>query len=315
MTSDDYLLEIHNISKSFSGKDILNDISFSVNRGDFFGIIGPNGAGKSTLLDIMVTLTEKSGGNIRFKGSDVGKEKKYYRSRIGYVPQDICCYQDLTAYENMRYFANIYGCPSHKAKKMIDDLLSIVNLEESKHTLCKKLSGGMQRRLNIACSLVHDPELIILDEPVANLDHHQREDIWHLLSLINKSGKTIIISSHLLHDVNRMCNKVAFIFDGRTLFYGTPDELQSNFNQNFLVHLRTTPGNYKLILSSLRPVLTINEHNIENNNLIMNITNTNYAVHQMVHILDSLSEYIIDIDIDKPSLDDTFEEIIKRFEK
>lgn len=313
MVSDNPILELFSVSKSLSGKDIIKNVSFTVNKGDFFGLIGPNGAGKSSLLNTIVTLTRKTSGTIRFDESDVFEKTNHFRSNIGYVPQDLCFYQDLTVFENMTYSAKMYNTPKSKTKRMISELLSLVDLKTSKNLLAKNLSGGMQRRLNIACSLVHDPELIILDEPAANLDHHQREEIWRLLKLINHTGTTVIISSHLLHDMNRLCNRVAFMFNGSIFFVGTPQELQNKFRQNLIVHLCTIPGNYGMIISALEPILIINSHEIKDNILTMNITNTNYAIHQMVHILDNLGEYIIDIDIEKPSLDDTFEEIIRRF--
>ena len=313
MVSDDSLLELYHVSKSLSGKKIIKSASFAVNKGDFFGLIGPNGAGKSSLLDIVVTLSKKTGGTIYFKGHDISEMIDSFRTCVGYVPQQTCLYQDLTVSENMNYFAMMYGCQRSKSRRMINELLSLVDLKGSKNVPAKELSGGMQKRLNIACSLVHSPELVVLDEPAANLDHHQREDIWKLLMSINRRGVTIIISSHLLHDMNRLCNRVAFMFKGSVLFSGTPQELQDKFKRNIVVHLSTVPGNYGMIVSALRPVLIINRHEVKDNILTMNITNTNYAIHQMVHILDELGEYIADIEVEKPSLDDTFEEIIRRF--
>ena len=313
MDSDNSLLELYRVSKKLSGKRIIRSASFAVNKGDFFGLIGPNGAGKSSLLNIIVTLAKKTSGTIYFKGRDTTKKTNSYRKSIGYAPQHTCFYKELTVLENMNNFAMMYDCKKNKSRHTINELLSLVDLKESKNILAKDLSGGMQRRLNIACSLIHNPELVILDEPAANLDHHQREEIWKLLTSINQRGVTIIISSHLLHDMNRLCNRVAFMFKGSVLFTGTPQELQDKFKRNVIVHLSTVPGNYGMIISALRPALIINSHDVKDNILTMNITNTNYAIHQMVHILDELGEYIADIEVEKPSLDDTFEEIIRRF--
>lgn len=219
------IVEINNLVKIY-GKDhrAVDGVSLKLEKGKMYGLLGPNGAGKSTLINVLVGLYKPNEGSVSIFGANSGDIKKY-ADKLGYVPQNIAIYDNLTAYENVEFFAGIYGYKGNENKKRCEEVLSFVGLLEYKNTLAKNFSGGMQRRLNIACALVNQPELIIFDEPTVGIDPQSRNHILESIIELNKKGVTVIYTSHYMEEVERLCNYIYIMDDGKIIAEGSKEKL------------------------------------------------------------------------------------------
>lgn len=228
----------------FNGKDIkfgykknelvLKELSLSIGEGQIYGLLGPNGAGKSTLTRVMLGLDYAKSGEIEWFGSNPDKETN---KRIGYVPQDLALIYDLSAYENVLFMGKLYGLKGEKLKLQTKFALEFVGLWDERKKTPKKFSGGMQRRLNIACGIVHDPEVIILDEPTVGVDPQSRNHILDSIVELNKKGRTIIYISHYMEEVERICSHVGIVDDGQLLCEGELQEVIQYYSKNELIEL------------------------------------------------------------------------------
>lgn len=215
------VVSVKNISKSFQTKKVLDDVSFDINEGEIFGLLGSNGAGKSTLTNIILGLEKQSLGEIiLFEG-----KSKNYKKRIALVPQDPAFYKDFSVEKNIKFFGSIYGLSQKNLNDRVSFLIEWLNLSDFRSTKSDLLSGGYQRLLNIAISLVHDPELIFLDEPTVGLDPKMRQMFWTKIKELKQSGKTIIITTHYMDEAEKLCNKVALMKKGKLLAIGKPVDL------------------------------------------------------------------------------------------
>jgi ABC-2 type transport system ATP-binding protein len=210
------LLEINNISKSFGSNKVLQNLSLELFPGDVIGLIGKSGCGKTTLLKILVGYYKADGGKIIFNGKDITEDFSSIKRTVGYTTQENAFYEKLTVYENLLYYANLYGVKKSNLRKYLEELLASVDLLKSKDSLAGEISGGMKRRLDFAISIVHDPDLIILDEPTAGLDPLLTEQFWQVVYRVMRSRKkAAIISTHILHEVAEHCNKAAVMNHGK----------------------------------------------------------------------------------------------------
>jgi ABC-2 type transport system ATP-binding protein len=205
---DDIALDV--IKVKFRKKHVLNDISFSVKKCSIFGITGRSGSGKSTLIKVILGLVKSKGGKIVFYKDD--KPAKNFKKIIGYASQENAFYYKLSVMENLKLFASLYNVRSKDLKSRINDVLNIFDLVHAKDTLAEHLSGGMKRRLDLALSVVHDPEVIIMDEPTNGLDINLQNDLWNYILKLNEMGKTIIISTHNINDIQKYCTDFGVIF-------------------------------------------------------------------------------------------------------
>jgi ABC-2 type transport system ATP-binding protein len=228
-----YLITVHEVSKKYKGRKALNNISFDVKKGEVIGIIGPNGAGKTTLISLLATINRPEAGRINIFGEDILKNPEKIRAGLGYVPQETALYPMLTAYENLDFWGGIYGVDDRLKKEKINRTLKLLRLEDRKNDKVKTFSGGMKKRLNIAASLLHDPEILIMDEPTAGVDILSRATIAELVLELKKSGRTIIITSHHIDDLEQLCDRILVLREGNLLYSGSAEEiLRSTGNDN-----------------------------------------------------------------------------------
>jgi ABC-2 type transport system ATP-binding protein len=214
------MIQIDDLAKSYGGQLALNHVSFTIEAGDMFGLIGPNGAGKTTLIRILATLLQPSSGKASINGKSVTKEAVDVRRMIGYMPDFFGVYEELKVREYLEFFASTYGIKGAKRKAVVDGVLELTDLVEKRDALIASLSRGMQQRLGLARVLVHDPQVLFLDEPASGLDPRARIEIRALLKELRKMGKTILISSHILADLADLCNKIGLIERGKLLYAG-----------------------------------------------------------------------------------------------
>lgn len=239
---------IENISKSFNkgGVQALNNVSLSVKKGELFGIIGPDGAGKTTLFRILTTLLLADDGSATVNGSDVIKDYKAIRSKVGYMPGKFSLYQDLTVEENLVFFASIFNTTVEENYNLIEDIY--VQLEPFKNRRAGKLSGGMKQKLALCCALIHRPAVLFLDEPTTGVDAVSRKEFWEMLKRLKKEGITILVSTPYMDEAN-LCERIALIQKGEILSIDTPIGITEQYPDKLYA---IKSDNMSLLLKDLR---------------------------------------------------------------
>jgi ABC-2 type transport system ATP-binding protein len=221
------VVRIEELTKKFGDAVAVNNISLEINEGEIYGLLGPNGAGKSTTINIICGLLAMDKGSVYILDKDIVKESNSTKKNIGIVPQDIAIYEDLTAFENVKFFASLYGLKGNELKERVYEALEFVGLSDKAKSFPSKFSGGMKRRLNIACAIAHRPKLIIMDEPTVGIDPQSRNHILQSVRTLNEMGSTIIYTSHYMEEVEEICSRVAIIDHGKIIAEGTKEELKS----------------------------------------------------------------------------------------
>ena len=232
-TPRDATVEVHGLTRRFGDLTAVDHISFSIFKGETFGLIGPNGAGKSTLMKMLTTMLPPTSGRVTIAGFDVGRQPQQVRARIGYVPQLLSADGELTAYENMLLSARLYLIPRAERRPKIDQALSMMGLTEAKDRLVRTYSGGMARRLEIAQSTLHRPAVLFMDEPTVGLDPAGRRTVWsHVRALRAEIGAAVVFSTHYMDEAEDVCDRIALVSGGHLAALGTPAELMARQGPN-----------------------------------------------------------------------------------
>ncbi len=223
------MITIDKISKTYNGKAAVDELSLDIETGTFFGILGPNGAGKTTLINLVTGILKPDSGNIFVNGKLVSKNNLKARKNIGYVPQDIALYSDLTVLQNLRFWGSFYQKSKTFLDARIHNLLVKIGLLDRKLSKVKSLSGGMKRRINLAVALLHDPEILVMDEPTVGIDPQSRILIHNILSEVHSAGCTILYTSHYLDEFEKLCDIIAIMDHGNIIASGSMDDLRRNY--------------------------------------------------------------------------------------
>jgi ABC-2 type transport system ATP-binding protein len=217
------MLTINHVKKSYKRRLVLDDLNFQIQAGEIYGLLGPNGAGKTTTINLICNLLKPSSGEISFNYLPISQVTK---ELIGVAPQENLLYKSLTCEENLNFFAQIYGLDRQQRRHRIKTSLSAVNLLDRAHSPVETLSGGMQRRMNIAVAIVHQPKLLILDEPTTGLDIESRYEVWDLIGQLRQQGMTILLTTHLLDEAQRLCQRIGILKQGRIIAEGNLNQLR-----------------------------------------------------------------------------------------
>ena len=220
------MIQVRAVSKSFGSIQALKDVTLKIEKGEIFGILGPNGAGKSTIVNVLNTLVKPDRGEVVIDGVNIKDDVDTIKLIIGVVPQEIALYEELSAWENMMFWGGLYDIPKSILRENVYKTLEIVDLVNRKDDRIKTFSGGMKRRINIACSLLHNPKILILDEPTVGVDPQNRNHIFEVIERLNKEGMTIIYTTHYMEEAERFCDKIAIIDVGSIIAQGTLEELK-----------------------------------------------------------------------------------------
>ncbi len=221
-------IEVEHLSKTYEGTvTAVEDVSFQVSTGEVFGLLGPNGAGKTTTLRVLITVLRPSGGTARVLGLDVSEQADAVRRAIGYVPQERAIDRFLTGREHLQLLADLYHIPKNKAAARIDEVLKLVNLEQKADEVARNYSGGMKRKLDIACGLIPNPKVLFMDEPTLGLDVESRLKIWEHIRHLKARGITILLTTNYLDEADQLCDRIAIIDGGRVKAIGAPNALKS----------------------------------------------------------------------------------------
>lgn len=224
MTDVAMALEIKGLTKKYGDKLAVDNISLSIPKGSFFGLLGPNGAGKSTTIHCITGIAQPTEGQILIDGTDVVEDYKLARTKVGLSPQEFNVDIFATPEQLMDYMGGYYGIPKKERWERINELIARFDLEKHRKIKFQKLSGGLKRRAMLGRALIHTPDLLILDEPTAGVDVEQRHDLWEYLKEMNERGKTIILTSHYLEEIQYLCNDIAIINHGKIIAEGTKEE-------------------------------------------------------------------------------------------
>nr|WP_300385908.1 ABC transporter ATP-binding protein [Clostridium sp.] len=220
------LVEIKGLTKNYKDFKAIDIEKLEVKEGEIFGFLGPNGAGKTTTISILSGLYSKYDGDVKIFGKDIKDDPIFIKKNMGVVPQDLALIDDLTAEENVTFFGELYGLRGQKLKDSVKETLEFVGLWDRKKDFPVKFSGGMKRRLNIACAIVHKPKLIILDEPTVGIDPQSRNNILETIKSLNEQGSTIIYTSHYMEEVEAICTDVCIVDKGKIIARGNTEELK-----------------------------------------------------------------------------------------
>ena len=258
---EDAFVSVTRLRVRYGAFTAVDNISFDIPRGAIFGFIGPNGAGKSSTIRVLATLQPPDGGRVRIAGCDLHREPQAIRRRIGYVPDRFGCYEDLTVFEYLAFFAAAYRLPVKKRRQIIDDALALTELERKRFDQVDGLSRGMQQRLAVARVLLHDPEFLLLDEPASGLDPRARIELRELLKELQGMGKTILISSHILHELAQLCSDIAIIEAGQLLCSGNLQAILRtvDLQRRIYVQLVEPPADARARIADLPGVIGVDE--------------------------------------------------------
>ncbi len=219
------IVTVKDLSKSYKGKKAIDGIGFEVHSGEILGFLGPNGAGKSTTINILSGILSPDSGSVQILGKNLQRNAKKIKAEIGVVPQDLAIYEEITAEQNVRFFAGLYHIRGARLEQSVKDALELVGLYDRRAEKPKTFSGGMKRRLNIACAIAHQPKLIIMDEPTVGIDPQSRNHILESIKALRQSGATVIYSTHYMEEVEAICDRIIILNEGKIIAQGTKEDL------------------------------------------------------------------------------------------
>ncbi len=310
------ILRAANVSKHYGTNQVLQNCDVDINAGEIFGIIGVSGAGKTTLLNILVGFLKPDSGDVLLAQPNgtvsVTQAQDAVKRRIGFSTQTPSFYPKLTVLENLKHFGTLYHLTEPDVTRRSNALLELVGLSYAKHVQGGNLSGGMQKRLDIACALVHDPDILVLDEPTADLDPIMRKQLWALIKQINAKGTTILLASHFLAEIELLCTRIAILQNKKILEMGTAEELRNIYTRNYEIYIKTSSQDYEPLIREIHKrkahAIKINK---EDGELVLQTPRPQ-------EILPIISEYFqktkgeVQLHVQRPSLGKVFEALVSK---
>ena len=305
------IVEVENLVKRYNG-DVLavDDISFTVEEGEIFGFLGPNGAGKSTTINILTTLLKPTSGKAAVAGYDVSKDAQKVRHAIGLVPQDLTVDDELSGRENMYLQADLYNVPRSEAKRDIEDLLHVVNLEDAADRLVKTYSGGMRKRLELAEGLIHHPQILFLDEPTLGLDIQTRAAIWdYIKDLKAKHNITVFLTTHYLEEADGLCDRIGIIDHGKIVALDTPSALKRSVGGDIISIGVATDRDLTSVIRNATGILDVKR---EEGMYRVKTANGEAATPEVLKLIWEQGATVTSVTLNRPTLDQAFLEYTGR---
>ena len=301
----DKIIEIKNLEKSYKNNKVIKNISFEVLKGEILCVLGPNGAGKSTTINVLTGVLAYDGGELFYKGRKIKKNDKEFKERLGVVPQDIALYEDISAEQNLRFFASLYGLKGKELAEKIKEALEFAGLSERAKDKVRTFSGGMKRRLNIACAIAHNPELLIMDEPTVGIDPQSRNHILDSVKKMRERGMTIIYTTHYMEEVEEISTRIIVMDKGEIIASGTKEKLKENV-VNFKKIIIEVDDTSKVNLEKFYDVEGIKEATIKEKKIeIISLTGVE-NLDKIISILINDSIKINNLTTEVPSLETVF---------
>lgn len=304
----DNIIEVKNLVKQYKELKAIDNLSFEVHEGEILGLLGPNGSGKSTTINCILSLLEFSKGTIKIFGKDMKPDAYDVKSKIGVVFQEVSVFDELTVYENIDYFCGLYIKDKKTRKQYIEDAIRLVGLEDFKKFYPKKLSGGLLRRLNIACGIAHKPKLIFLDEPTVAVDPQSRNNILDGIKKLRENGATIVYTTHYMEEVEILCDRVIILDKGKILATGTTDELKkkAKIEEKVTVEVNDLVPGY---IEKIKELKNVDDVTYTNNVLFVTYKKGKNNLVDMIDYLKKESINYNKIYSERPTLNDVFLEL------
>jgi ABC-2 type transport system ATP-binding protein len=299
------ILEIKNLVKRYKDLVAVDNVNLFLKEGEILGLLGPNGAGKTTLINAILGLTNINSGEIKIFGKKLNENERDIKKNVGIVPQDIAVFYDLTGYENVAYFAALYGLKGNMLKERVGEALSFTGISDKKNEMVSKYSGGMKRRLNIACAIIHHPKLIIMDEPTVGIDPQSRKHILNSVRELNKQGSTIIYTSHYMEEVEELCTKITIMDNGRIIAEGTKDVLADMVSFEDKLSMELSGVNYTLV-EGIKSVKGVKDCVIDGKKVTVISEKSVKNIRSIIDKVQDSSVDIINLNVEKYNLEDVF---------
>ena len=300
-----YVIETQNLTKKYNSFLVVDGLNLRIKRGEVFGFLGPNGAGKTSSIKMMVGLLKPTEGGVLIEGEEIESVEK---GKIGVCPQDLVIWSGLTCEENIALIGDMYEVPRNVLKERIKQLLHDLILSDKTKTLASQLSGGMKRRLNLAMALIHDPEIVVLDEPSAGLDPQSRLVLWEYIhSLSKEKGKTIILTTHLMEEADRLSDRIAIMDRGKLLVLDTPESLKKKIGRGDVVEIQlSNPGMNEKVVSLMKAMEGIEEVKEIKGKVNVRALGAVSKLPGMIRSIEEVGINIVDTSIRRNTLEDVF---------
>ena len=302
------MIHIENLVKRYGNLVSLDHLNLSISEGEVFGLLGPNGSGKTTAINCMLSLLKYDKGCIHIFGEEMRPDNYKVKQQIGIVLQNVAVFDELTVYENIDYFCGLYVSDKKKRKKLVDDAVQFAGLEDYCKMRPKKLSGGLLRRLNIACGIAHKPRLIIMDEPTVAVDPQSRNKILEGIQKLNAQGSTIIYTSHYMEEIEQICTRIAIMDHGRVIASGTSEELKKMIKTGETITVEAILLEEKH-LQDIRSLPHVFDLHYENQILVLRCTGAQHNLIRLLNYLQSQDITFGRVFSELPTLNDVFLEI------
>ena len=302
------VIEVKNLVKEYKELKAIDDLSFEVHKGEILGLLGPNGSGKSTTINCVLSLLKTSKGSIKIFGKEMKPDSYDIKRKIGVIFQDVSVFDELTVYQNIDYFCGLYIKDKATRKKYIEDAIELVGLQDFKKFLPKKLSGGLLRRLNIACGIAHKPELIFLDEPTVAVDPQSRNNILDGIKKLRDNGATIVYTTHYMEEVEIVCDRVIILDKGKILAQGTTESIKdlAKIDEKVTVEVNDLSNEY---IEKIKQLKNVDEVTYNNGILLVKYKEGKNNLVDMVEFLKKESINYNKINSERPTLNDVFLEL------
>lgn len=300
------MLETEQLTKKFKDTIAVDDVSLVLRQGESVGLLGPNGAGKSTAIAMISTLMKPSSGDVKLNGKSVLKKPGEMRRVLGVVPQKIALYEELSAYENLKFFGRLYGLSGNELEQRIDYVLELVGLADRKKELVKNYSGGMQRRVNLAAAMMHEPEVLIMDEPTVGIDPQSRNHLLETIRKLNQDeGMTVLYTSHYMEEVEKLCDRVYIMDHGKVIAEGTKEELKAILSDQETVMIDFDQS-YPELFTKLSEIEGVQQATAEEHSLKLIIPKGTRLLAALFHEAERYGAQVVNVNVQTPTLEDVF---------
>lgn len=300
------MIEIKDVTKSYGRQKVLQNVSFEIMEGELFGLLGPNGAGKSTLIDILTGIQSMDSGDIFINGKSIKTDKVEIRKHLGLVPQDIALLEELNAVDNLEYFGGLYGLAGAELKNQIEKLLEVAGLTDKKKEKVKNYSGGMKRRLNIAVAMLHNPSILILDEPTVGVDAQSRQHIFDYIQSLAEQGTTILYTSHYMEEIETLCKRVFILDLGEEVAYGTKEEVKKlvGHTQTVALTLDRVPAGFDEVLKNSENGIQF--VTVDGQDIALTIDQTIFSMMKLIEQVEQAQLVIKSVNVKETTLEEAF---------
>lgn len=299
------MLTAKNLKKSYGDHQAVRGVSFEIAKGEVFGLLGPNGAGKTTTISMLTGLMDPTAGQVLVDGQPLTSRKNDLKMKIGFVPQELALYPTLSAYENLLFFGRIYRLSGKRLRQRVDEVLEMVGLADRAKDPIEDYSGGMKRRINIAAGLLHQPEILFLDEPTVGVDPQSRNAIFESVEALNRQGLTILYTTHYMEEAERLCNRVAIIDHGKIISMDTPQAMIRSLGGG-LLRVGLMNGKLPSVYEQVKMLHSVKDAQQLESEIMIQAKESRQALVDVLEVANQLDAKVTSLEIHEPNLESVF---------